>query len=316
MAGAPRRPAMPPKAPPKEQYFCTACGGNWTAVASHYYKSKLPAYNANRGYINVCKACLEKEYNEVVEFLDGDEIRAIKYMCGRYGWYFDLSVCRSLQRKKGESLFRTYIEQMQHATGKLAKKTYLDSVKEELSVKIDQLDEWQGDDAIDEVTDEMKLRWGSQFTPDEVLMLDRHYRMLHKYNPDCSGNQENAIKDLCYTNMLKMQAVQEKDTDMLTKLITSYQKTFSAAGLQMASEDDNKQNDDTFGVTLSLISQITPEEYYKDKELFKDYSGIDEYMQRHVVRPMRNIILGTTDRDPEFHVPGDMPELDGGDRNG
>lgn len=316
MASAPRRPAMPPKAPPKEQYFCTACGGNWTAVASHFYKSQNFTYIANNGYINVCKECLEKEYAKVVAALDGDETRAIKYMCGRYGWYFDLSICKTSKHEKGQSLFRSYMEQFTHLTGKKAKRTYIDSIKEELSVKIDQLDEWQGEDVISEITDEMKLRWGSQYTPDEIIMLDTHYRMLHKYNPDCSGNQENAIKDLCYTNMLKMQAVQDKDPDMLTKLITSYQKTFSAAGLQMASEEDNKQSNDTFGVTLAMISQITPEEYYKDKELFKDYSGIDEYMERHVVRPMRNIILGTDDRDPEFHVPGDVPELDGGDSNG
>ena len=51
-----------------------------------------------------------------------------------------------------------------------------------------------------------------------------------------------------------------------------------------------------------MISKYTPEEYYKDKTLYKDFDGIGDYFKRFVLRPLRNLQLGTTDRDKEFFV--------------
>jgi len=51
-----------------------------------------------------------------------------------------------------------------------------------------------------------------------------------------------------------------------------------------------------------MISKYTPEEYYKDKKLYKDFDGIGEYFKRFVLRPLKNLQLGTTDRDKEFFV--------------
>ena len=36
--------------------------------------------------------------------------------------------------------------------------------------------------------------------------------------------------------------------------------------------------------------------------LYKDFDGIGEYFKRFVLRPLKNLQLGTTDRDKEFFV--------------
>lgn len=88
------------------------------------------------------------------------------------------------------------------------------------------------------------------------------------------------------------------DFEKYTKL---YRDTFKQAGLKTVQETD-ASGDETLGVTLAVISQYTPEEYYKDKKLYKDFDGIGEYFQRFVLRPLKNLVLGTTERDKEYCV--------------
>ena len=79
-------------------------------------------------------------------------------------------------------------------------------------------------------------------------------------------------------------------------------KTFKNAGLKTIEEKDSS-NDEVVGVTLATISQYTPEEFYKDKTLYEDWDSIGEYFDRHVRRPMQNLMTGTDIRDKEYFVP-------------
>jgi len=56
-------------------------------------------------------------------------------------------------------------------------------------------------------------------------------------------------------------------------------------------------------MTLGFISDYTPEEFYSDKELYKDHDNIGNYIERHVTRPMINLETGSSVRDKEFFVP-------------
>lgn len=132
--------------------------------------------------------------------------------------------------------------------------------------------------------------------------LDEHYRMLKRNNPNADNNQEIFIKDLCNINMLKIHALQNGDSKEYAALVEQYSKTFKQAGLKTIEEKDNSNNE-TVGVTLATISQFTPEEYYKDKALYDDWDEIGDYFERHVCRPMENIMTGSDVRDKEFFVP-------------
>ena len=109
--------------------------------------------------------------------------------------------------------------------------------------------------------------------------------------------------------MLQTNALKRGDSDKYIKLTDQYSKTFTKAGLSTIQEIDNSANE-CLGVTLATISQYTPEEYYKDKELYKDYDKIGEYFDRFVKRPLRNLMTGTTDRDTEYFVKDNADDVD------
>ena len=101
--------------------------------------------------------------------------------------------------------------------------------------------------------------------------------------------------------MLMVKALKDGDSDKYVKLTDQYAKTFKQAGLRTIEEKDNS-NSETFGVTLATISEWTPEEFYKDKKLYEDWDELGDYYDRHICRPMENLMFDKNVRDKEFFV--------------
>ena len=116
-------------------------------------------------------------------------------------------------------------------------------------------------------------------------MLEEHYKYLKKANPDFDSNQEIFIMDLCQIKMQQTRAMMSGRTDDYIKLTESYRKTFAQAGLKTVKESAN-DDDFSFGLTAQMIEQYSPAEYYKDKERYKDFDGLGDYITRLLTRPL------------------------------
>lgn len=303
---APPRRNAPPKNV-KPMYRCTCCGKEWKDGNVHFYRSFSIFYEGNNGFITECKDCIDKEYVFLVNVFEGNDIEALKHMCQRYDWYFDEHTAETIVVNGEQTKIQAYILAKRKWSQKKKDSSFADYIREVQSRRTEYVE-----DDEPKVTQEMIKRWSNAWSPREMCILEEHYKLLHRCNPNVTGNQETYIKDLCYSNLLKLKALQDKDVDTATKVMASYQKTFSSSGLKLEEEQDESEKQ-TLGLTLQLMSQYTPEEYYKDKTLFRDYSGIDEYLQRHIARPIMNIVAGTKDRDPVYHVYGDAEGEEAGD---
>jgi len=147
-------------------------------------------------------------------------------------------------------------------------------------------------------------RWGvDMYSPPDYIILEDHYQMLKKQNPNCNENQEIYIKDLCIIKLQQRKAIKVDNNEDIKKLMDLYRATFKEAGLKTVVETDNGINE-TYGLTLSTMIQLSPDEYYKDKTLYKDFDGFDDYVKRHVFRPLKNAECGTNEDDSEFFVNG------------
>jgi hypothetical protein len=190
--------------------------------------------------------------------------------------------------------------------------TYLDTIRDRVDNTIGSLDNLQEEreNGQTNVSDKIAKKWGIDlFSSKECNILEDHYQMLKRQNPNCDSNQEIFIKDLCYTKLYQLQALKDKKPDDFKKLTELYQDTFKKAGLKTIQETDSS-SDETLGVTLATIAQYTPEEYYKNKKLYKDFDNIGDYFKRFVLRPFKNLITGSTERDKEYCVKDDENEED------
>lgn len=183
--------------------------------------------------------------------------------------------------------------------------TYLDTIRDRESDTINSYEDLQNarENGETNISDTVAKRWGiGLFSPQEYQTLEDHYKMLKKQNPNCDNNQEIFIKSLCHLNLLQIKALQKEDTKAYIDANSEYAKTFKQAGLKTIKEKDSS-NDETFCMTLGFISEYTPEEFYLNKELYKDNDNLGEYIERHITRPMINLETGSNTRDFEFFVP-------------
>ena len=289
----------------QKKYKCLCCGASWDTQKSHFSKSADVLWQSNNGYIPICNSCRDAYYYKLVDLFSGNESHAIEYFCRQFGWVFDIE---GLKAAKQISADRSRISHYgaKKNLGQVANigTTYFDSMKYHYLQHQNEVitSREQAKSENSSISASAVDRWGVGFTEMDYKNLDEHYRMLKRNNPNADNNQEIFIKDLCNINMLKIHALQNGDSKEYATLVEQYSKTFKQAGLKTIEEKDNSNNE-TIGVTLATISQFTPEEFYKDKSLYEDYDEIGDYFERHVCRPMENIMTGSDVRDKEFFVP-------------
>lgn len=297
----------------RKRYKCMMCGNSWDTQKNHFSKSAHPKYQANEGYIEICNDCRDIYYRKLIDFYSGNEEHAIRHMCMEFGWVYHIdALAASRQISADRSRISHYLAKKNLGQTSRIGTTYFDSMKFEFYERQDNIvisrEQVKSEDSS--ITASAVDRWGIGFSEADYKNLDEHYRMLKKNNPNCDNNQEIFVKSLCNINMLMVRALKDGDSDKYVKLTEQYSKTFTKAGLKTIQETDNSA-EECLGVTLATISQYTPEEYYKNKELYKDFDGIGDYFTRFVKRPLKNLMTGSRERDGEYYVKdksGDMDE--------
>lgn len=287
-----------------KKYKCTCCGASWDNQKSHFSKSASPLYQSNDGYLNICNSCRDAYYYRLVDLYNGNQAHAIRHFCQQFDIIFhEDALTASRQISADRSRISHY--QAKKNLGQTARigSTYIDGIKYDYQNKLDDViesrEQAKSDDST--VTASAVDRWGVGFTELDYKLMDDHYKMLKRQNPNCDANQEIFIKSLCSLSMLQTKALKSGDSKEYTSLVEQYAKTFKQAGLKTIQETD-KNADDCWGIFMEQISQYTPEEYYKDKKLYEDFDGIGKMFERFVLRPLKNLMCKTNERDPEFNV--------------
>lgn len=293
-----------------DQFVCCCCGESLSN--DKFYRSNSNFYT--NGILPICKNCFVRKFGEYSKIYMSNK-KAMQRMCMAFDIYFNEDVFDSCDTKD-DAVVGKYFRKMN--LGQYRDKKFDDSLDEglfELSgdrkkvkgKRVAIVDEY---DNVQEETESSKIspkdieKWGIGFDIVDYGILNSHYKFLKKVNPNCDNNQEIFINDLCYTKMQQLKAVREGRVDDYSKLTESYRKTFQQAGLKTV-QDENKTSDDCWSQWTGIISQYTPEEYYKDKQLYADWDDLGEYYQRMAVRPLKNLQLGTNERDKEYYVHDD-----------
>ena len=290
----------------KHKFKCSACGRGYASQDKNFQKSNDVLFQSNNGYLPWCKECTDTYTAQMTALYSNNEELAMKDFCQRAGWNYDINALVASMETYSGHRSRSRIS---HYAAKKnlncdGRKTYIDTLKHNQTLREHEVitSREQAKSEESSVTASAVDRWGVGLAEGDYKLLDEHYKMLKKFNPNCDNNQEIFVKDLCYTKLLQTKAMRgEGKPDDFEKYTRLYRDTFKQAGLKTIQETDNS-SDETLGVTLAVISQYTPEEYYKDKKLYKDHDGLGEYIKRFITRPLRNLQHGTTDRDEEYCV--------------
>lgn len=280
-------------------FQCSCCGKRYKKQAGNFSYSQSPIFSGNNHYLTTCCNCIDNMVDQYTAML-GSQDEAIKRICMKYDIYFNQQLLNTA-KKEGMKRSRMSVYIRTANLHQYAGNTY-DTYLAEISGDALETFEDVQNLALDgeRITKAMFDRWQG-VSKEDMILLEEHYKMLKKQNPNVDSNGEIFIRDLCTTKLLQTKAIKANDIANYDKLTKLYRDSFQAAGLKTVQEED-KSNDNPLGVNAAIIAQYTPEEFYKDKKLFRDYDGIGEYLERHVYRPLRNLEFNDHKQDPEYHI--------------
>ena len=286
-------------------YVCCSCGKHYDTLEKNFPCGRSELWAGSGYHLPICRTCIDRMYDHYL-YVYGDERKAIRRICMAFDLYYSDGLADASGKiTKNRSRIVSYLQK--YNMQQYADKTYVTTLDEENKILEQRESLLREEEAASKgetprITKSVIARWGAgAFSYEEYATLEEHYNMLKRNNPNIDNNQEIFVKDLCMINMMKLNAAKEKDVDTYNKTSEQYSKIFSKAGLKTIEEKDASMND-SLGVTLSVISQYTPEEFYKDKKLYEDYDELGEYYDRHIRRPMQNLMMQTDIRDPEYNI--------------
>lgn len=295
---------MPKKS---EKRVCCTCGDS--LIVSKYYKSNSDFYIDSM--LPICKDCFSHKFGQYARVFKSNKM-AMQRMCIAFDIYFNEDLFDKCDTND-ETVIGNYFRQLNMAQHH--GKTFDDSINEgafnlsgdRKKVKgkrvaiVDEYDNVQEETPEEKINPKDLEKWGLGFDLMDYEILNSHYKFLKNSNPNCDSNQEIFITTLCYTYMKQMKSLREGDVKTYKDMSELYLRTFKEAGLKTVKDSSESENFIT-GVSIATIEKYTPSEYYKDKQLYKDYDGIGGIIKRFFTRPLKNLQFGTNEPDPEYSI--------------
>lgn len=288
----------------RSEFYCTRCGRKFKGQKGNFLRVQSPLWEHNNRYLPVCSACTDELYEHYVETL-GSVQAGMRRICLHFDIYYDIGLLEATVKGSHSNLLRAYISKtyLTHVQGK----TFDDTMDVEAGIPFEKPNEFEKFSVTTKPKTASQRQideWGSEFSPPELAELDAHYKELTQYINNDNFAKDTLIRDLCMIYVQKKRVLKDGDMAQYEKLTKLYQSTLTSPVLKN-SDDQMIGYQDAYGKWLLDIEQYAPAEYYADKNRHWDFFGIGEYIKRFMTRPLKNLMLGTRERDPEYSVGDD-----------
>lgn len=139
--------------------------------------------------------------------------------------------------------------------------------------------------------------WGDGLSLEDYTFLEREFADWKKTHKSDTKAEITLLKEICFVQL----DIRKKRTVNGTtgvgaelKLLQDLMKTASVDPAK-ASMANTGKSQDTFSSFIKTIEETEPADYYKDKELFKDFDNIEWYFDKYVRRPLKNFVMNSRD---------------------
>lgn len=274
--------------PPKTASFrCCMCGSEYKRQTGNFLSGgKSPLWQANNGFIPICKTCCESLMENYTSFYNGNEEHALRRMCQIFDWFYDTEASSmTMSQSNGAGKTRVYYYPSKLGIKQISTKgtTYLDTIKKDIIASRKIYDDPNAPvkqffpEKVEEfkVTKEMIRTWGSGFTPDEYRYLEEEYADWTSKNVCNTKSQEELYHNIVLAQLDIRRARQSGGK------VAEAQKTLqdlmnSANILPRQTADNIIADTQTFGTLLKKYEETDP--IPEPDERWKDVDGIRKYV--------------------------------------
>lgn len=264
-------------------FYCTCCGKGYKTRQNNFMKSNSILYEANDGYIQVCKTCTAKYYKTLVEFFCGNEEKALERCCQLFDFYYNEQAVAATSSSPNIPRIHQYPARMNMVHVKSIGTDYLQTIADraEESKKITEVETVAAQPTETTsgfvVTPEIIKKWSKGMTPDEYEFLENQYDDWYKKVEITTKTQEELIITICLAqlNVRRSQATGNKVAEAM-KTFTDLLSTMNLTPRQAKEGGFSSQTQMSLG---ELIKKIETEEPIGEPiDEFKDPDRIREYV--------------------------------------
>lgn len=289
-----------------ESYRCSCCGHKYPKQEGNFNVSKSPIYKGNNGYMTICKRCIGQLFDQYVDFFDKDEDAAMERICQITDMYVDDTAWAASRKvSANRSRMSAYVSKLnlnQSTVGATYADTLLRRWEEE--IKNAESIEQAARNGADE---DAARRFGLGFSDSDYDAMQAEYdSWVQKEGKPIDKRQEELYVTMCFLRLNLQKSVQNGSAGVGT-VANSYKSFIEAATTEIEDRKrlaEQEAEMKPVGMLFKTIEQYTPAEFYKDKKLYGDFDQLGEYIERHMVRPLRNLLTGTKELDKEFSLSG------------
>jgi hypothetical protein len=284
-----------------QDVYCRRC--TKTKPIKDFYSAVDKLLDTN-GYFSICKECISGLY---VGFYNSQHSldRAVYKTCKAINILYSESAVRATetqlitQNKLDDDpsvfgIYKTKLVTTQKGTdlGKVGEAmAAMDLTFRETPIPQHSEDEkdFDGSDGVVEF-------WGDGYSTEEYRFLEKEMADWKRSYSCQNKAEEFFLKQICLKS-LELETIKKEGGKGGDAVLKSMQDLLKNAALTPAQQNaaSSGKGTETWGIFIKNIEETTPAEYYKDKTLFKDIDGIEDYIKRYIVRPIKNYITGSRD---------------------
>lgn len=284
-----KRPAIDHIIPrTRREYRCTCCGKLYTKQEGNFLKAgDSLMWQANSGYMPVCKVCAEALYKSLVSFYSGNEEHAMRHWCCIWGYFYDTEASVSAGKKKDNCRALTYPSRINAKQIALRGTSYLDTVRRETEmVRVSVANEMTDEEAAQFVyTKGIAKKWGHGYTAEEYEWLEEQEDDWRTRVECKTKAQEELIRAICIAQFNIHKA--QQGGGKFSEAMKTFQDLLASCNLQpRQAREDESSDQQTFGTLIRQLEEERPvpkaEPEWEDVDGIKNY--IDTYFLGHLCK--------------------------------
>ncbi len=154
------------------------------------------------------------------------------------------------------------------------------------------------------VTPEMRMRWGTRYSDEQIANLEKFYIDMHMTHSIVVPQHEKALIMICKLQQKMDEALEEGDTGTFSKLHGEYQKLLTSSGLRPI---DKVGGDEATGMRSfsQIYEEVERDGYIKPAPIKENQDIVDrsiQYIMNYTLRLLNKQVL--------TEPPVDTPKVD------
>ena len=282
-----------------------------------FYLTTDPNWDTN-GHMPTCRFCIDDAF-EKISLAEQSIDKAIYLLCRDMNVKYDNKALESTKKtiatmeEKGKlikGIFGIYKKSL--LTGGYGGFRSDGDLTFEYSNNLDMDDPIRDESISEEDYEYLEQSWGKKFSIEDYNFLEESFAKWTRTTKCDTYGEEILIRELCHKeNEIRKARLENRPVDNLVKSLQDIMKN-SAVTPALQNAASSGRYAEAFGNWIRDIEALTPAEWYKDQEKYRDIEGIGEYNDRYITRSIKNFITGSRDFSMEdtLDIAGDEGDME------